>query len=150
MHHTVHNFCNFLLKLFIHCKYFIIFYKNISLNGLIEQYACIISYLLSFCCCCCSVAQSCPTTIPRIAARQASLFFSISWSLLKFMSIESVMPSNPLVLCHPLILLPSIYSSNRVFSNELALPIRCPKYWSFSFSISSSNEYSGLISFRID
>ena len=125
------------------------FYKNISLNGFIGQYACIINYLLLFCCCCCSVAQTWQTAIPRTAALQASLFF-ISQSLLQFMSIELVMPSNHLVLCHPLLLLPSIFSSNRVFSNELALPIGCPKYWSFSFSISPSNEYSGLISFRID
>ena len=84
------------------------------------------------------------------AARQASLSPTISWSLLKLMSIESVMPSNHLILCCPLLLLPSIFPSIRVFSNELALPIRWPKYWSFSFSISPSNENSGLISFRID
>ena len=86
----------------------------------------------------------------RTAARQASLSFTISRSLLKFMSIESVMPSNHLILCHPLILLPSIFPSIRVFSNESVLHIRWPKYWSFSFSISPSNEYSRLISFRID
>ena len=80
----------------------------------------------------------------------ASLSFIISQSLLKFMSIESVMPSNYLILCHPLLLLPSIFPSIRVFSNESALHIRWPKYGSFSFSISASNEYSGLISFRID
>ena len=73
-----------------------------------------------------------------------------SWSLLKLMSIESVMPSNHLILCHPLLLLPSIFPSIRVFSNESVLHIRWPKYWSFSFSISPSNEYSGLISFRMD
>ena len=73
-----------------------------------------------------------------------------SCSLLKLISIESVMPSNHLILCHPLPVLPSIFPSIRVFSSELALPIRWPKYWSFSFSISPSNEYSGLISFRID
>ena len=84
------------------------------------------------------------------AARQASLSFTISWSLLKLMSIESMMPSNHLILCHPLLLLPSIFSSIRVFSNELALCIRQPKYWSFSFSISPSDEYSLQISFRID
>ena len=72
------------------------------------------------------------------------------WSLFKPMSIESVMPSNHLIFCHPLILLPSIFPSIRVFSNESVLHIRRPKYWNFSFSISSSNEYSGLISFRID
>ena len=83
------------------------------------------------------------------AACQASLSFTISWSLLKLISIESVMQSNHLILCCPL-LLPSVFPSIRVFSNESALPIKWPKYWSFSFSISSSNEYSGLISFRID
>ena len=87
---------------------------------------------------------------PRTGARQASLSITNSQSLLKLMSIESVMPSNHLVLCHPLLLLPSIFPSIRVFSNELALRIRWPKYWSFSFSISPSNEYSGLISFRMD
>ena len=87
---------------------------------------------------------------PWTAAHQASLSFTISQSLLKFMSIESVMPSNHLVLCHPLLLLSSIFPSLRVFSNESTLHIRWPKYWSISFSISSSNEYSGLISFRID
>ena len=86
---------------------------------------------------------------PWTAARQASLSF-ISWSLLKLTSIKSVMPSNYLVLCHPLLPLPSVFASIRVFSNELALCIRWPKFWSFSFSISSSNEYSGLISFRFD
>ena len=84
------------------------------------------------------------------AARQASLSFTISLSLLKFMSTETVMPSNHLILCHPLLLLPSIIPSIRVFANESALHIRWPKYWSFSFSISPSNEYAGLISFRID
>ena len=84
------------------------------------------------------------------AARQASLSFIISLSLLKLMSIESVMPSNHLILCHPLLPLPSLFPSIRVFSNELALCIRWPKYWSFSFSISPCSEYSGLISFRID
>ena len=83
------------------------------------------------------------------AARQAPLSFTISGSLLKLMSIESVMPSNYLILCHPL-LLPLIFPSIRVFSPESVLPIRWLKYWSFSFSISPSSEYSGLISFRID
>ena len=84
------------------------------------------------------------------AEYQDFLSFTISRSLLKLMSIESVTPSNHLILCHPLLLLPSIIPSIRVFSNELALCIRWPKYWSFSFSISVSNEYSWLISFRID
>ena len=79
----------------------------------------------------------------------APLSFTISHSFLKFMSIKSEMPSNHLILCHPLLLLPSTLPSIRVFSSDLALPIKWPKYWSFSFSISSSNEYSGLISFRI-
>ena len=83
------------------------------------------------------------------AAHQASLSFTISWSF-KFMSLEVVMPSNHLILCHPLLLLPSIFPSVRVFSNELALRIRWPNYWSFRVSISPSNEYSGLIFFRID
>src|SRR5574341_1420603 len=82
------------------------------------------------------------------AAHQASLSFTISWSLLKLMSIESVMTSNHLIFCHPLLLTPSIFLSIRVFSNESVLHIRWPKYWSFSFTISPSNEYSGLISFR--
>ena len=86
---------------------------------------------------------------PRIAAHQASLSFTTYWSVPKFTSIELVMPSNHLILCHPLPLLPSIFPSIRVFSNESALSIRWPKYWSFSFSNSPSNKYSGLISFRI-
>ena len=87
---------------------------------------------------------------PWTAAHQASLSTTISWSLLKLMSIESVMPSNYLTLCHPLLLPPSIFPSIRIFSNESVLRIRWPKYWSFSFSISPSNDYSGLISFRMD
>ena len=87
---------------------------------------------------------------PWTAARQASLSFTISRSLLKLMSIESVMPSNRLILCLSFLLLPSTFPSVRVFSSESVLHIRWPKYWSFSFSISPSNEYSGLISFRID
>ena len=85
---------------------------------------------------------------PWTAARQASLSITNSWSLLKLMSTESVMPSNHLILCHPLLLPPSIFLSIRVFSNESLLHIRWPKYWSFSFTISPSNEYLGLISFR--
>ena len=86
---------------------------------------------------------------PRTAARQASLSITNSRSLLRLTSIESVKPSNHLILCHPLLLLPSIFPSIRVFSSESVLCIRWPKYWSFSFSISPSSEYSGLISFRI-
>ena len=98
-----------------------------------------------------SVAQSCPTLMtPRTAAHQGSLSITNFWSLLKLMSTESVMPSNHLILCHPLLLLPSVFPSIRVFSNESVLHIRWPKYWSFSFSISPSNEHTGLISFRMD
>ena len=84
------------------------------------------------------------------ATRQASLSITNSQSLFKLMSIESVMPSNHLILCHPLLLMPSIFPSIRVFSNETALPIRWPKCWSFNFSISPSKEHPGLISFRMD
>ena len=87
---------------------------------------------------------------PWTAAHQASLSITNSWSLPKLMSIESVMPSNHLVLWHPLHLLPSIFANIRVFSNESALQIRWPKYWSFSFNLSPSDEHSGLISFRMD
>ena len=87
---------------------------------------------------------------PWSAARQASLSITNSRSLPKLMSIESVMPSNHLILCHPFLLLPSIFPSIRVFSNRSVLCIRWPKYWSFSFSISPSNEHSGLISFRME
>ena len=89
-------------------------------------------------------------TIPWTAACQASLSITNSWSLPKLMSIESGMPSNHLILCRPLLLLPSIFPSIRVFSNESVLCIRWPKYWSFSFNISPSNEHSGLISFRMN
>ena len=87
---------------------------------------------------------------PWTATRQASLSITSSWSLLKLMSIESVMPSNHLILCRPLLLPLSIFPNIRVFSNESVLHIRWPKYWSFRFSISPSKEYSGLISFRRD
>ena len=87
---------------------------------------------------------------PCPAALQASLAFTISWSLLKLMSIESVMPSNHLILCHSLLLLASVFPSIRVFSSESVVHIKWPKYWSFSLSISPSNEYSGLIYFRVD
>ena len=87
---------------------------------------------------------------PWIAACQTSLSITNSWSLLKLMSFELVKPSNHLILCRPLLLLPSIFPSIRVFSNESVLHIRLPKYWSLSFSISPSNEHSGLMSFRTD
>ena len=89
-------------------------------------------------------------TTPWTTAHQASLSITNSWNLLKLVSMELVMPSKHLILCHPLLLLPSIFLSIRVFSNELALRIRWPKYWSFSFNISPSNEHSGLISSRMD
>ena len=95
----------------------------------------------------CSVVSDSVT--PWTATRQASLSITISRSSFKLMSITLVMPSSHLILCHPLLLLTSIFPGIRVFSNELVLCIRCPKYWTFSFSISPSNEYSGLISFRI-
>ena len=105
-----------------------------------------------------SVTQSCPTLCdPMTAACQASLSITNSWSLLKLMSIELVMPSNHLILCRtllllcrPLLFLPSIFPSIKVFSNESFLCIRWPKYWSFSFNISPSNEHPGLISFTMD
>ena len=98
-----------------------------------------------------SVTQSCLLfETPWTAACQASLSITSSRSLLRFMSIESVMSSSHLILCHPLLLLASIFPSIRVFSNESVFHLRWPKYWSFSFSISPSNEYSELISFRID
>ena len=87
---------------------------------------------------------------PWTTAHQASLSFTISWNSHKLMSIVLTMPSNYLILCRPLLLLPSMFPSIRVFSSELALCLKCPKNWSFSFSISPSNEYSGFISFRID
>ena len=100
--------------------------------------------------CCCSVTKRFPAFCDMDCSTPASLSFTISQSLLKFMSVESVMPANHFTFCHPLLLPPSIFPSIRVFSNELTLHIRWPKYWSFSFSISRSNDYSGLISFRIN
>ena len=121
---------------------------NIDLNMYTHLYTCIhISIHIHF------VVVQTPSRVRLFvtlwtATQQAS--FTISQSLLKLMSMESVMPSNYLILCYPLLLLPSIFPSIRVFSNESALRIRWPKYWNFSFSISPSNEYSGLISFRMD
>ena len=98
-----------------------------------------------------SVAQSCPALFdPRDCCTPGLPVHHHSWSLLKFMSIESVMPSSHLILCRPLLLLPPIPPSIRVFSNESTLHVRWPKYWSFKFSISPSNEHPGLISFRMD
>ena len=112
----------------------------ISLFQLMRNVICIFSSVQS-------LSHAWLFAIPWNAAHQASLSINNSWSFLKLMSIESVMPSNHLILCHPLLLLPSIFPSIRVFSNELALHIRSPKYWSFSISL--PNEYSGLISFRM-
>ena len=110
--------------------------------------AVLVVQLLKLCLFSCLVMTDSAT--PWTAAHQASLSFTISWSLRKHMSIESMMPSNHLILCRSLFLLPSIFPSFRIFSNKSALHIRWPKYWSFSFSISPSSEYSGLIPFRID
>ena len=115
-----------------------------------ESLICIIT-ICKLLCCCCSVESHVqlfvtPCTLPH----QASLFLTISQSLFSFKSTELVMPSNHLILCHPLLLLPSIFPSIKVFSSESALCILWPKYWSFSFSISPFSEYSGFISFRIN
>ena len=111
---------------------------------------CIFCYFFSICFQFSSLAQSCPTLCdPWTAVHQASLSITNSWSLLKLMSIKLVLPSNHLILYCPL-LLPSVFPSIRVFTSESVHCIRQPKYWSFSFSISPSNEYSGLISFRMD
>ena len=116
---------------------------NLLLILTIRFYICLADILYG------SVQFSRSVVSPWTAAHQASLSITNSRSLLKLISIESVMPSNHLILCRPLLLPPSIFHSIRVFSNESALRIRWPKYWSFSFSISPSNEYSGLISFRM-
>ena len=113
-------------------SYFIITYNTASHSGVVQSLSCV---------------RLCN---PMDCTCQSLLSFTVSQSLLKFVSIESMMPSNCLILCHPLLLLPSIFPSITVFSSELALHLRWPKYWSFSFSSSPSNEYSGLISFRIN
>ena len=119
--------------------------SHLSKTGSITLPNCRLYYQFS------SVAHLCPTLChPWTAACQASLSITNSWSLLKLISIKSVMPSNHLIFCCPLLLPPSIFPSIRVFSNESVLHIRWPKYWSFSFNINPSNEYSGLISFRMD
>ena len=105
---------------------------------------------VSFLLCFIQFTQSCLTLCDPITIHQVSLSISNSWSLLKLRPIESVMPSNHLILCRPLLLLPQIPPSIRVFSNESTLHMRWPKYWSLSFSISPSNEHPGLISFRMD
>ena len=104
----------------------------------------------SFCCCCCSIAEIWLALWDPMGCGQAFLSCTVSWAFLKFMFTVSVTPSNHLFLCCPLLLLPSIFPSSRVFSNEPILRIRWPEYWSFSFSICPSNEHPGLISFRMD
>ena len=138
------------------CKYFLVSFililfwimiVNKSANNLLNILSrCICLTILLFNC----SVRSYSFVTPWAAAHQTSLPFTISQSLLKLMFIESVMPSKHFVLCRPLLLVPSFFHSIRVFSKELALIIEWSKYWSFSFSISPSNEYSGLISFRID
>ena len=113
----------------------------------------ILDLVIKFSASCCSVAKSCPTLCNQpheLQHNQALESSTITQSLLKFMSIESVMSSTHLILCHPLLLPPSIFPSIRVFPSESALHIRWPKYWSFNFSISPSNEYSGLVSSRLN
>ena len=117
-------------------------YIELNYYGLLSLYICT---LIQF-----SGSVMSDSVTSRTAARQASLFITSSRRSLKLMSIELVMPSSHLTLCHPLLLPPSIFPSIRVFSNELVICIRWPKYWSFSFSISPSNEHPGLISFRMD
>ena len=123
-------------------------HKEVRLHGCANVWEILVwlSYLISEVCC-----FPVRKTLSRVwvFASQASLYFIISWSLRKLMSVMSMIPPNHLILCHPL-LLPSVFPSTRVFSSESALHIRWPKYWSFSFSISPSNEYPGLISFRMD
>ena len=126
--------------------------KKIKATGPLIQTSCWIlgSYELSSVQFSPSVLSSCPTLCDPMDCSTPDFLVTNSQSLLKLMSIELVMSSNHLILCHPLLLPPSIFPSIRVFSNESALHIKWPKYWSFSFSISPSSEYSGLISFRID
>ena len=138
---------NYTEMLFLICFIFIVFFHSLILFSVSSIFKLHLSHNLSFVQ---SLSQLQLFVTPWNVALQASLSFTVSWSLLKLMLIELVMPSNHLVLCHAILLLPSIFPSIRVLSNELALHIRWPNYWSFSFSISPSNKYSGLISFRID
>ena len=124
-----------------HCCVWLIF-----LSAVLLRFVCMVEWMLLLI----SGSVVSDSATPWTAAHQASLSFTISQSLLKLMSTELVMPSNHLILCHPPFLLPSIFPSIRVFSNESAVHIRWSKYWSFSFSISPSSEYSGLISSSID
>ena len=127
MHYIVH--------IYMYCIYNIVYNHIVYCMYISVQFSCSVMY---------------DSVIPWTAARQASLSISNSWSLLKLMSIESVMTCSHLILCRPLLLLSSIFPSIRGFSNESALHIRWPKYWSFSFNINPCNEHSGLISFRMD
>ena len=139
----------FFLKFFPHLSYYRLL-SSVPCTMLMSDVCChgFICHLRPFCC---SVAKSCSVLHnPRERNTPGFSVPHISQSLLKFTSIESVMPSNYLILCSPLLLLPSIFPSIRVFSNESVLPIRWSKYWSFSLSVSPSNEYSGLFSFRMD
>ena len=137
------------------CCNLLLFYHEVLLSFLIHIFLYILKASWGFCFSSYWSVQFSHSVVsdfatPWTAAHQASLIVTNSWSLLKLMSIESVMLSNHLNLCHPLLLLPSTFPSIRVFSNESGLCIRWPKYWSFSFNISPSNEYSGLISFRMN
>ena len=127
---------------------FLLLLRRMCILLLINEkfHICFLEYLV--CCCCLLPSHVQLFATPRTAAHQASLSPTISQSLPKFMCIASVMPFNHLIFCHPLLLLPSVFLSRRVFSSELAIHIRWPKFW--CFSISPSNEYSGLISFKID
>ena len=143
----LHHFC-YLMCMWIWTN--VLTFLNLTFSSVRSGYwyiACNVGIKIQFSSVACRV-QLFPT--PWIVARQASLSITNSQSLLKLMSVKSVMPSNHLILCRPLLFLPSIFPSIRIFSNESVLPIRWPKYWSFSFSITPSNEYSGLISFRMD
>ena len=133
------TFCEFFKKGFPICS-----------NESISIFLCILKYMIYQFSSIQSLSHVWLFATPWIAAHQASLSITNSWTSPKPMTIESVIPSNHLILCYPLLLLPSIFPSIRVFSNDSALHIRWPKYWSLSFSISPSNEYSGLISFRMD
>ena len=142
------------ISLFTHSLVMLhVFYIYMNVNIYMFSFVTVSSVLmgLSICWYCCSVAQSCLTMWRHgVTVCQASPSFIISLSLFKLVFFESVMPSDQLILCRPLLLLPSVFSSIRVFSGESCLRVRRPKYWSFSFSFSPSNEYSGLVSFRID
>ena len=148
--HTYFSSVSSYLLLFHSNECFILTIRLLSSSISVWFHFIILVFCSYFLFCCCWLSHIWLFLTPRTAAHQASLSFTITWSLLKLLSIESVVPSNHLI-CHcPILLLPSVFPSIRVFSNESALHIRWPKYWSFNFTIIPSNEYSGLISFRID